>query len=117
MMSGQSLFLFDQREGTGPGTALFYKKQSARLLRNSRGHALPAGFDNVALARAVEESVSPSAETFEGNSLVESCLHRADLMVSTLLRSLPPLPAGFVGTADSTSRSIPGPTPELAGTR
>ncbi len=116
MMSGQSLFLFDQRQGTGPGTAMFYKKQSARLLRNSRGHVPPTGFDNAALARAVEESVSPSAETFEGGSLIESCLQRADLMVGTLLGSLPSPPAGSVGTADSTTRPIPGRASELAGT-
>jgi hypothetical protein len=116
MMSGQSLFLFDQRQGTGPGTATFYKKQSARLLRNSRGHVPPTGFDNAALARAVEESVSPSAETFEGGSLIESCLQRADLMVSTLLSSLPSMPAGSVGTGDSTTRPIPGRASELAGT-
>lgn len=89
MISGQSLFLFDQRVGTGLGTALFYKKQSARLLRNSRGITLPPRFDNAALVGAVEESVGCDSATFDGSSLIDSCLHRANLMITTLLRSLP----------------------------
>jgi hypothetical protein len=39
-----------------------------------------------------------SARTFEGNSVVDSCLRRAELMVTTLLRSLP---APSAGTATS----------------
>lgn len=89
MVSGQSLFLFDQREGTGPGTAQFYKKHSARLLRGFRRTALPAAFHDPQLAHDLEEWVSPSAETFEGRSVIESCLRRADVMVNTLLRGLP----------------------------
>lgn len=90
MISGQSLFLFDQRTGTGPGTAQFYKRQSVRLLRDFRRESLPAGLADTDLRRAVESCVSPSAQTFEGDSVTESCLLRASLMVNTLLRSLPP---------------------------
>jgi hypothetical protein len=89
MISGQSLFLFDQREGTGPGTALFYKRNSARLLRSFQRTSLPAGFEDRQLARDLDECVSSSAQTFEGSPVVDSCLSRADLMVTTLLRSLP----------------------------
>jgi hypothetical protein len=106
MISGQSLFLFDQRVGTGPGTALFYKKQSARLLRNSRGTSLPTGLNDAPLVRAVEGSVSASAETFDGSSLIDSCIRRASLMVTTLLLSLPPVPDGSAKIADGRSSAI-----------
>ena len=89
MISGQSLFLFDQREGTGLGKAKFYKQHSARLLRGYRRSSLPAGFNDPQLARDLEDCIGLSAETFEGESVIESCLRRADLMVTTLLRSLP----------------------------
>jgi hypothetical protein len=117
MISGQSLFLFDQRVGTGSGTALFYKKQAARLLRNSRGSSLPAGLNDMALVGAIEESVGSSTETFDGSSLVDSCLHRAGMMVTMLLRSLPSTPAGSASVADSRSRTIEIRARELAGTR
>jgi hypothetical protein len=89
MISGQSLFLFDQREGTGPGTALFYKRNAARRLREFRRTSLPAGPDALQLFRDLEECVDPSLQTFEGNKAFECCLSRAELMVGTLLRSLP----------------------------
>jgi hypothetical protein len=90
MISGQSLFLFDQREGTGQGTALFYKRNAARLLREFRGISLPAGPDlHLQLIRDLEECVGSSLQTFEGDKVFESCLRRAELMISTLLRSLP----------------------------
>jgi hypothetical protein len=89
MISGQGLFLFDQREGTGPGTALFYKRNSARLLRAFRPTSIPTVFDDPQLVNDIYEYVSESARTFEGTSVVDSCLRRADLMVTTLLRSLP----------------------------
>ena len=89
MISGQSLFLFDQRERTGPGTAPFYKKHSARLLRDFRRTDLPSKFDDPQLAHDLEEYISPSTETFEGGSVIEFCLRRAELMVTTLLHGLP----------------------------
>ena len=88
MISGQSLFLFDQKEGTGPGTARFYKRNAARQLREFRRTSLPAGPD-LQLIRDLEEHVGPSLQTFEGNKVFEYCLRRAELMVSTLLHSLP----------------------------
>jgi hypothetical protein len=97
MISGQSLFLFDQGVGTGPGTARFYKKQAERLLRNFRSATFAAGYDSPALVRAVEESVSSSAKTFDGRSLIDSCLRRGSLMITTLLRSMP---AGSAGSAE-----------------
>jgi hypothetical protein len=96
MISGQSLFLFDQRAGTGPGTALFYKRNAARLLREFRRTSLPAGVDDPQLISDLEECVGPSLQTFEGNKAFESCLRRAEMMVGTLLRSLP----ATTGTAD-----------------
>jgi hypothetical protein len=99
MISGQSLFLFDQRGQTGPGTARFYKMHSARLLRGFRRTSLPTGFYDPQLARDLEECVSLSAQTFEGSSVIDCCLRRADQMVTTLLRSLPSTPAEADGAA------------------
>ena len=90
MISGHSLFLFDQREGTGPGTALFYKKHSERLLRGFRRTNLPTRLHDPQLERDLEEYVSPSAQTFDGSSAIGRCRSRADMMVTALLRSLPP---------------------------
>jgi hypothetical protein len=89
MISGQSLFLFDQREKTGPGTARFYKRNSARLLRGFTRASLPAEFDGSQLLADLSEDVDESARTFEGDPVIDSCMRRADLMVTTLLRSLP----------------------------
>jgi hypothetical protein len=100
MISGQSLFLFDQREGTGPGTALFYRKHSARLLRAYRRTSLPARFQDPQLARQLEDFISLSARTFEETSVIDTCIRRAELMVSALLCSLPSQPAGVDRTAD-----------------
>jgi hypothetical protein len=94
MISGHSLFLFDQREGTGPGTALFYKRHSARLLREFRRSSLPAGLDDPELRRQLEGCLNSSAETFEGESVLGCCLRRGEQMVSVLLCGLPPEPAG-----------------------
>jgi hypothetical protein len=109
MISGQSLFLFDQREGTGLGTAAFYKKHSARLLRGFRRTDLPAASYDPLLARKLEECVSPSAKTFEGDSVIESCVRRGDSMVAMLLGGLPTTSAetglGSTGTAELVSRS------------
>ena len=88
MISGQTLFLFDQREGTGPGTALFYKRHAARQLREFRGSSLPAAAD-LRLIRDLEEYVDPSLRTFEGDKVFECCLRRAELMVRALMHSLP----------------------------
>jgi hypothetical protein len=107
MISGQSLFLFDRRTGTGAGTAQFYKKQAARLLRNSRGAALPAKFDDTELAGIIKESVSSSAETFDGGFLIAKCLRRGNLMVSTLLRSLPSVPSVPASMADGAPCAVP----------
>jgi hypothetical protein len=93
MISGQSLFLFDRRTGTGPGTAQFYKKQAARLLRNFRPNALPATFNEAKLDAIVREAVGLSAETFDGAFLIDNCLRRGNLMVNALRHSLPSGPA------------------------
>ena len=106
MVSGQSLFLFDQREGTGPGTAAFYKKHSARLLRGFRRTSLPAAFHDPQLARELEDCVGASAQTFEGGSVIESCLRRADLMVTTLLRGLPTTPTVAAVGSGSAAESV-----------
>jgi hypothetical protein len=99
MISGQSLFLFDQREGTGSGTAAFYRKHSARLLRGFRRTSLVTGLHDQQLTRDLEDCVTPSARTFEGSSVIDYCRRRAELMVTTLLHSLPSTPAGVVSTA------------------
>lgn len=92
MISGQSLFLYDQKVKTGSKTALTYRKQAARLLRNSPGTAFPTELiDRVeaAVADALAGCVSPSAQTFDGDLVLETCQRRADLMVRTLLRAMP----------------------------
>jgi len=89
MISGQSLFLFDQRTGTGPGTASFYRQQAARLVRSYRQELFTAEIDSTAFAKVIREYVSPRALTFEGRSVIDQCLQRAELMVSVLIRSLP----------------------------
>jgi hypothetical protein len=87
MISGQSLFLFDQRFGTGPGTARQYKQHAARLVREFRGVGPSSEIGS--LAREIEACVGPAAQTFEGDSVTDSCVSRGELMVSTLLRNLP----------------------------
>jgi len=102
MISGQSLFLYDQKVGTGRGTALFYRKQAARLLRNSPGAAFSTGPIDATVAGDVKGCVSSSARTFDGGSVRDTCLRRASLMVTTLQRSVPSAPAG------SATRQAPG---------
>lgn len=89
IISGQSLFLFDRRIRTGRGTARLYKQQSARLLRDFRRTTIPAGTDDRRLANEIEQSISSSSQTFNGNSVAESCLRDGNLMVTMLQRSLP----------------------------
>ena len=92
MITGQSLFLFDQRVKTGSKTALTYRKQAARLLRNSSGAAIEPELVkrvHAAVAEALAECVGPTAATFEGDSVLETCQRRAELMVTTLLHGMP----------------------------
>lgn len=117
MISGQSLFLFDQRTGTGPGTALFYKKQSARLLRNFRGIAPVSEFHDPELVRAIEESVGSSAAAFDGDDLSDTCLRRGNLMVNTLLHNVPSTPSAYTATEHSDPSGAADRTGELAATR
>src|ERR1700722_277812 len=63
MISGQSVFLYDQKVGTGPGTARFYRKQATRLLRGSPGAAFPTAPIDAAVADDVLGCVSASALT------------------------------------------------------
>jgi hypothetical protein len=93
MISGNTLFLFDQRGGTGQGTASFYRKQAARLLRGFRRTDLPAGPADPDLVRIIEKYVAASERTLEGDSVLDTCVRRGYLMISTLLRSLPAPPA------------------------
>jgi hypothetical protein len=92
MISGQSLFLYDQRVKTGPKTALAYRQQAARLLRNSPGTEIPPEVVTrveAAVADALEGCVSHSVQTFDGESVLETCQRRATLMIATLLRGMP----------------------------
>jgi hypothetical protein len=106
MISGPSLFLFDQQFRTGSKTALHYKRQSARLLRSFGRTSLPDGFRDL-LVQALEEHVSRSAQTFEGTSVIDCCLRRADLMAGTLLHSVSSALAGAVGTSDERRGGVP----------
>lgn len=94
MISGQSLFLYDQKFKTGNGTAVFYKKHAARLLRDYHRTSLPVGFDDPQLVEYLEECVGPSALTFDDIPVAKYCQHRAEMMVSVLLNSLPQTQAG-----------------------
>lgn len=89
MISGNSLFLFDQRVGTGRETASSYKKQANRLVRGFRRTDLPASPADPELAETLERYVAGSDKTFEGDSVLDTCVRRGELMISTLLRSLP----------------------------
>jgi hypothetical protein len=89
MISGQSLFLYDGHERTGPGTARFYKTSSARLLRSFRRDSLPSEFDDTRLVTDLGQHVDESARTFEGDPVIESCRRRAKLMITTLMQNLP----------------------------
>lgn len=102
MISGQSMFLFDQKVGTGPGTALFYRQQAARLLRAYRSSAVPPAIDDDVLAKTIENYVSPAAATFDGASVLDMCLRRAGLMVAVLVRNVPSAPAAPVTAASRT---------------
>ena len=61
---------------------------------------LPDGLDRLAhqskpegvaetVAVALADCVSPAAATFDGDSVLETCERRGDLMVRTLLRGMP----------------------------
>ena len=89
MISGHSLFLFDQRVGTGEGKAQLYRRQANRLLRDFRRSSLPTGLADADLLAPITQCVTTPALTFEGESVVDTCLRRGHLMVGTLLRSLP----------------------------
>jgi hypothetical protein len=92
MISGPSLFLYDHQVRTGSRTATTYRKQTARLLRNAVGAAIPTELIDraeAAVTDALAGCVSPSARTFDGDSVLEMCQRRADLMVRTLLRAMP----------------------------
>jgi len=89
MISGNSLFLFDQKEPTGTDKALFYKRNAARLLRRFRRTDLPEQLDDSDLVAVIRACVSETERTFEGDSVVDTCVRRGHLMVNTLLRSLP----------------------------
>jgi hypothetical protein len=89
MISGQGLFLYDQRFSTGPGTARLYKQHAARLLRDFRRTSLPVALDDKDLFRILEACVDESARTFDGEPVIDYCLRRAGMMVTALLHSLP----------------------------
>jgi hypothetical protein len=92
MISGPSLFLFDHQLRTGSRTATPYRQQRARLLRNTAGSAIPTeliGRVDAAVANALAGCVGSSLRTFDGDSVLETCQSRADLMVRTLLRAMP----------------------------
>jgi hypothetical protein len=89
MISGQSLFLYDHQVRTGPATGMTYRKQAARLLRNSPGAAFTPKCVTETVAVALAGCVSPAAATFDGDSVLETCERRGDLMVRTLLRAMP----------------------------
>ena len=92
MISGHSLFVFDQRTGTGQGTARFYKQQAARMLREFSIDSLPVRLDDRDLARTIEGCVAASERTFEGDLVLDQCHRRAHLMINSLLSALPPSP-------------------------
>jgi hypothetical protein len=92
MISGPSLFLYDHQVRTGSRTATTYRKQTARLVRNAAGAAIPTELiDRVdaTVADALAGCVHSSLRTFDGDSVLETCRLRAGLMVRTLLRAMP----------------------------
>jgi hypothetical protein len=98
IISGQSLYLLDQRAGTGPGTASFYRGQSARLLRGFHRASFSAEYDRSRLAQALLKYVSPVALALDGSSVIDHCLNRGGLASVILMRSLPSKPDEADGT-------------------
>jgi hypothetical protein len=92
MISGQSLFLYDQQVKTGGSTALTYRRQAARRLRDFSGDDFPVAYIDEMVTSDLRGCFNASAQTFEGDSVLDTCLRRARLMVSTLLRDLPSQP-------------------------
>jgi hypothetical protein len=91
MFSGNCLFLWDAQVRAGKNTALFYRKQAALLLRSSPRPTFRTEHIDVLVQSDVKGCLSTSAQTFDGNSVLDTCLRRASLMVSTLLREVPAL--------------------------
>jgi hypothetical protein len=89
MISGTSLFLFDQKLGMGRETASSYKKQATRLLRGFSRTDLPAEPADPELVAAIEECGAASELTYEGDKVLDICVSRGHLMINTLLHSLP----------------------------
>jgi len=89
MISGNSLFLYDDHWKTGQDKALLYKRHATRLVRQFRRADLPERLDDAELVEVIKGCVSESERTFEGDSVLDTCVRRGHLMVNTLLRSLP----------------------------
>ena len=90
MISGNSLFLFDQKEPTGTDKALFYKRNAARAAAPVPPELISREqLDDSDLVAVIRAWVSETERTFEGDSVVDTCVRRGHLMVNTLLRSLP----------------------------
>jgi hypothetical protein len=117
MISGPSLFLFDQKVGVGPGTAKFYKGQHSRLIRQStaastaRQTAQPtagqtaqstaastAGQTAQPTAGQIDFRLDSVADTLKrvlgdvddpvaGLDLLGTCLRRAGLTMNAILQS------------------------------
>jgi hypothetical protein len=108
MISGNRLFLFDQRLGAGRETASLYKKQAARLLRGFRRTDLRAEPADSEFICIIEKCIASSERTFEGDSVLDACVSRGRLMISTLLRSLPTPPATAASARNENGETITG---------
>src|ERR1700728_2268520 len=64
MISGNTLFLFDQKVKTGQNTASFYKTHATRLLRQFSRADLPERLDDSDLVEALRGCGSESERTF-----------------------------------------------------
>jgi hypothetical protein len=87
MISGPSLFLYDQKAGTGSGTAKTYKQQHSRLIRQSMTTRADIDFRLDGVADTLKRLLGEVDHPVPGFDLIGMCLRRAGMTVDVVTRS------------------------------